>query len=342
METKIIKVETHNFEEALKAAQNVIEAGGVVGMPTETVYGLAANAYDTAAVTKIFEAKGRPQDNPLIVHVCDYIMLSEVVSAVPESAVKLAKEFWPGPLTMIMPKSSNISDTVTCGLNTVAVRMPSHHVALELIRTCGVPLAAPSANVSGYPSTTTAQHVFEDLNGRIPLILDGGPSEVGIESTVISLVGKRPQILRPGIISLTEIQEVLPDAEIAPEVFRQVGSNERVSSPGLKHKHYSPKAAVVVIEAEPEKFIGYVNDHIESQSFALCFFGEQDQIKMPSVAYGGRDDVCSQARMLFSALRTLDKMNAKVIYAHAPAEDDKSLGVMNRMIRAAGFKVIKL
>lgn len=342
MDTKVIKVDTENFEEALLAAKTIIEAGGVVGIPTETVYGLAANAYDSAAVAKIFEAKGRPQDNPLIVHVCDYIMMSEVVKSAPESAIRLAKEFWPGPLTMIMPKSDNISDTVTCGLDTVAVRMPSHHVALELIRTCGVPLAAPSANVSGYPSTTTAQHVLEDLNGRIPLILDGGPCEVGIESTVISLTGDKPLILRPGIISLTEIKTVLPDAEIAPEVFREVGNNEKVSSPGLKHKHYSPKASVIVIEGDTEQFTQYVNEHNELQSFALCFFGEQDKISIPSVAYGGRNDVCSQARMLFSALRTLDKMNARVIYAHAPSENDESLGVMNRMIRAAGFKVVRL
>lgn len=342
MKTDVLKVTTENFGDCIDAGRQVIMAGGIVGMPTETVYGLAANAYNDAAVKKIFEAKGRPQDNPLIVHVCDYVMMNEVVKQVPDGAIQLAKAFWPGPLTMIMPKNDCISDVVTCGLDTVAVRMPSHSVAIELIRRCGVPLAAPSANLSGLPSTTTAQHVFEDLNGKLSLILDGGPCEIGIESTVISLVGDRPQILRPGIISIDEIQQILPDAIVAPEVFREVGSDEKVSSPGLKHKHYSPNADVVLIEGPSDKFCKYIEEHEEQHSFALCFFGEQDDIKIPSVAYGGKDDVFSQSRMLFAAFRTLDKMNAKVIYAHAPAETDEAMGVLNRMIRAAGFKVIKL
>lgn len=342
MKTQMIKVDTENFASAIEDAEKLILAGEVVGMPTETVYGLAANAYNANAVKKIFEAKGRPQDNPLIVHICDYVMLNEVVSSVPESAVKLAKNFWPGPLTMIMPKSEAIAENVTCGLDTVAVRMPSHHVALELIRAAAVPIAAPSANLSGAPSTTTAQHVFEDLGGKIPLILDGGQCDIGIESTVISLVGDKPKILRPGIISLSEIQEFLPDAEIAEEVFRSVKDGEKVSSPGLKHRHYSPDASVIVVEGSSAKYVKYVNSKIEPRAFALCFFGEQGKIELPSVAYGGKDDIYSQSRMLFSVLRTLDKMNAKVIYAHAPAEDDKSLGVLNRMIRAAGFQVIKL
>ena len=342
MKTQLIKIDADNFKMALEAAEKTILDGGVVGMPTETVYGLAANAYNELAVKKIFEAKARPQDNPLIVHICDYVMLNDVVAEVPESAIRLAKQFWPGPLTMIMPKSNTIPGMVTCGLPTVAVRMPSHHVALTLIRESGVPIAAPSANLSGAPSTTTAQHVYEDLNGRIPLILDGGPCEIGIESTVISLTGERPSILRPGIISLTEIQEVLPDAVVAPEVFRAVGADEKVSSPGLKHKHYSPSASVIVIEGSSEQFVAYVNAHAEPRAFALCFFGEQNGIEIPSVAYGGKDDIYSQAHMLFSAFRTLDRMSASVIYAHAPAETDQSLGVLNRMVRAAGFTVVRL
>ena len=342
METEVIKITADNFGEAVRKAADLLLDGEVIALPTETVYGLAANVYDEEAVKLIYEIKGRPQDNPVIVHISNFVMLKDVASEIPESASKLAKRFWPGPLTIVLNKTESISDTVTCGLDTVGVRMPSHPTAREVIEKAGVPLAIPSANLSGKPSTTTAQHVVDDLNGRIPLILDAGPCEIGVESTVITLVGEKPTILRPGIISLAEIREVLPDAVMSSNVLRAVGADERVESPGVKYKHYSPRAEVILVRGSLDKFIKYVKIKNGDGIYAMCFDGEQERIPIASVSYGASNDPKSQAKRVFSVLRALDKIKAITVYVRAPKDDDKSLMVNNRLIRAAGFKVVEL
>lgn len=342
METKLIKLNSENFDAAVDEAAELIKKGGVVGMPTETVYGLAASAFDESAVEAIFEAKGRPQDNPLIVHICDYVMLKDVVASIPPAAAELMRGFWPGPLTVILPRSSAVVPAVSCGLDTVAVRMPSNPVATELIRRSSLPLAAPSANLSGRPSPTTAAHVMRDLKGKIPLILDGGACTVGIESTVISFCCEAPTILRPGIISLEDIKERVPDAVMSEYAVEPVVEGGQVSSPGLKHRHYSPKAAVTLVRGELSEFADYVAERRGAGVFAMCFSGEQDAISIPSVEYGARDDYAAQARCLYATLRTLDMLDAQCIYVRCPEMSDRALPVYNRLIRAAGFEVVEL
>ena len=232
-----LKLHTENIARAAK----LLAAGEVVAVPTETVYGLAANAYDKTAVRKIFSAKGRPQDNPLIVHIADFQDIYALVAEVPEAAKKLADAFWPGPLTVILPKSDKIPDAVS-GLATGAVRYPAHPVAQAVIQACGVPLAAPSANRSGSPSPTNAKYVLDDMDGRIPLILDGGGSQVGVESTVVTLATEVPRVLRPGGVTVEQLREVLGEVEVDDAVLHQLKAGETAASPGMKYKHYPPKA----------------------------------------------------------------------------------------------------
>ena len=233
---------------AVKTAANLLLQGEVVGMPTETVYGLAANALSGEAVEKIFRAKGRPQDNPLIVHIADFDQIYDLCPAVPPQAKALAEAFWPGPLTMIVPKGDCIPDEVSCGLETVGIRLPSHPLARDLIRTAGVPLAAPSANTSGRPSTTTAEHVLHDMDGKIAAILDGGPCGVGVESTVVTLALDKPRLLRPGGITLEQLRSVLGEVEVDRALYEKIGDDVKVSAPGMKYRHYAPKAPVTVCE----------------------------------------------------------------------------------------------
>lgn len=327
---------------AIEKAAGLLKSGGVVAIPTETVYGLAASALDGEAVGEIFKIKGRPQDNPLIAHVCDEEMWARCVAEITTEARALANEFWPGPLTIILEKSPEISPVVTCGLDTVAVRMPFHPAALAVIRAAGMPLAAPSANLSGRPSPTTARHVLNDLEGKIQLILDGGACEVGVESTVITLAGDIPTILRPGIISLADIQRVLPNATISDAAGREPEAGERVASPGMKYKHYSPRAEVTVVRGTLAGFAEYVAPRAGDSAWALCFEGEQNEIPLPCLCYGAKGDAPSQAHGLFSALRELDDLGAKTVWARCPdiESDSESYAVYNRLLRAAGFKVV--
>ncbi|MCL2538899.1 MAG: L-threonylcarbamoyladenylate synthase [Oscillospiraceae bacterium] len=341
METEILKVSEENLDYAAKRAAQTLLDGGIIGLPTETVYGLAANTYDTDAVRKIFRVKGRPQDNPLIVHVSDFVMLKDVAE-VNARAVEMAKVFWPGPLTMVLTKKPVIDQVVNCGLPTVAVRMPSHPVAQAVITAADVPLAAPSANISGRPSTTSAQHVADDLKGKIPLILDGGNCEIGVESTVISLVGRHPVILRPGIISIEMIRDVFPDTEYSEAVFKEVGENERIESPGMKYKHYSPRAEVVVIKSTLQQFIDYVSARAGDGVCAMCFDSEQEDIMIPSVSYGKKGDGFSQAKRLFTVLRMMDKLGSVRVFVRAPDETNESMAVFNRLYQASGFQVVEL
>ena len=341
MHTNVVKATEENLEEISQIAAKALKAGDVIVMPTETVYGLAASAFDDAAVRHIYEVKGRPQDNPIIVHISDYIMLNDVAADISDEALLLAKRFWPGPLTMVLKKTDAVSPVVTCGGDTVAVRMPSHPVAASIISTSGLPLAAPSANISGKPSPTSAQHCIDDLTGKVSLIVDGGKCDVGVESTVISLVSDPPTVLRPGIISIDDIREVLPNAEVSPSVFEKVKKGEKVLSPGLKYKHYSPNAKVILIEGPLDRFCDYVESHSGSGVFAMCFDGEEESIPIPSMSYGPKGNARIQSQKLFSVLRAMDKIGAATVYVRAPESTGTAMAVFNRLIRAAGFEVIQ-
>ncbi len=326
-------------EESLIKASRLIKRGEVVGIPTETVYGLAANAFDADAVGRIFEAKGRPSDNPLIVHVSDFEMIKESVSEVPELAYNLAERFWPGPLTMIMPKSERVPYVTSGGLDTVGIRFPSHPAAHRLIELCGVPLAAPSANLSGSPSPTTAKRVFEDMNGRISAIIDGGESLVGVESTVISFENGGVRILRPGGITREMLLEVCA-AEVDRGVLSEVDSKAVVRSPGMKYRHYAPKASVKLIKGDIGKYREYVEKTASAGDFCLLFDESEAVGGVPFLCYG--DSAEEQAHGLFEKLRQLDEMGAKTVYARCPSENGVGLAVYNRILRAAGFCVIDL
>lgn len=325
--------------EAIEKAGELLRAGEVVAIPTETVYGLAANAYDGNAVSKIFKAKGRPQDNPLIVHIAKVETLSDLVAEVPEAAKKLAAAFWPGPLTMILPKSEKIPDAVSAGLPTVAVRMPSHPVAHAVIEAAGVPLAAPSANLSGSPSPTNAKYVLEDMHDRIPLILDGGSSAVGVESTVITLATARPRVLRPGGITVEQLRALLGEVDVDDAVLHKLAEGVRAASPGMKYKHYAPRADITIVKGSFAEFRRFVETK-EKDAFVLCFAGEEKYFPH-AVTYGREDDGLSQANRLFDALRELDEQGANTVYARCPALSGVGLAVYNRLIRAAGFKIVE-
>jgi L-threonylcarbamoyladenylate synthase len=331
-----------HHQESIFAAAQIIKDGGLVGIPTETVYGLAANALSGKAVAKIFAAKGRPMDNPLIVHISEFNQIYKLVEEVPEAAKRLAEHFWPGPLTIILPKADIIPDEVSAGLDTVAIRLPSHPSARALIDAAGLPLAAPSANLSGSPSPTTAEHVLNDLGGKIEAVLDGGACGVGVESTVITLATNPPRLLRPGGITLEQLRSVLGEVEMDSAVLNPLAKGVHASSPGMKYKHYSPKANVIIIDSNFDIYKDYVNLHNAQGTAALCYNGEDAGLTVPTVCYGGKDDYGEQARELFDALRRLDDIHATTVYARCPEPRGVGLAVYNRLIRAAGFEVLHL
>ena len=323
-------------------AADIIKNGGLVAIPTETVYGLAANALDGKAVSKIFKAKGRPMDNPLIVHVSCIEEIDKLVSEIPPQAKKLANTFWPGPLTIILKRSNIIPAEVSAGLDTVAIRLPNNDVTRKLIKIAGVPLAAPSANTSGSPSPTSANHVLHDLDGKIDAILDAGDCRVGLESTVITLTSPVPTLLRPGGITVEELRNVLGNVEIDKAVIDKIDSLETVSSPGMKYKHYSPKTKIIIVDGDNESFIKYVNSCSSDKVAALCYIDDQPKLNVKTVTFGKMNDYNMQASELFSALRKIDDLNVNIVYARCPKKSGVGLAVYNRLIRAAGFEVIKL
>lgn len=337
MKTSLIDIRTDR-DNALAEAKRLIFEGEVVGIPTETVYGLAANALDEIAVKKIFEAKCRPADNPLIVHICELSQVAPLVTEIPEKVKIMAEKYWPGPLTMIMKKSPLVPDITSGGLDTVAVRMPKDEYARAIIGVCGVPLAAPSANLSGSPSPTDAQSVFNDMNGRIPLIIDGGECEIGVESTVISFVGETPTLLRPGGITVEMIEETIGEINISDAVLNELKEGEKAASPGMKYKHYAPKAQITVVKGDLEAFRNFVKN---KDCFVLCFEGEEGFFEN-AVTYGKADDSLSEAHRLFSALRELDEKGAKTVFARCPEISGVGLAVYNRLIRSAGFNTVEL
>ncbi len=332
-----------NTDEDIAAAGEILRNGGLVAIPTETVYGLAANALDGRAVSKIFVAKGRPQDNPLIVHISELSQWNALVREITPDAAALAKAFWPGPLTVILPKSNIIPDEVSAGLNTVAVRFPAMKLTRRIIDAAGVPLAAPSANLSGSPSPTCVRHTMDDMNGRIDAVLDGGSCDFGVESTVITLADGVPRLLRPGAVTPDDLRGVLGELEIDEAVMNKLRDGAKAESPGMKYKHYSPKADVTIVKSDLRAFCEFAEQLPDKQnSFALCFEGEEGQIPIRCVTYGREDDSLAQSRRLFTALRELDELGAKKVYARCPSPDGVGMAVYNRLLRAAGFAVISL
>ncbi len=338
MNTKLL----HTLDTDLDLAAEILKNGGLVAMPTETVYGLAANALNTQAVVNIFKAKGRAQDNPLIVHIAKFEDLPRYVRDIPPAAQKLADAFWPGPLTMIFQKQPVIPAQVTCGMETVAVRMPAHPVALQLIQKSGCPLAAPSANLSGGVSPTSATACMQDLNGKIDAVVDGGSCRVGLESTIVLMTSTPPRLLRPGFITKEQIENVIGPINVDPAVLKPLAKGVKPTSPGMKYKHYAPKAKVVLIDGESQKYIDYVNQHTGDNVFALCFSEEQNALLKPSLSYGAEHDGKTQAALLFQSLREFDRLGAKLVLAHMPSAEGIGLAVLNRLLRAAAFEVIHL
>lgn len=325
---------------AIEYTADILKNGGLAVIPTETVYGLAANALDEKAVADIYIAKGRPSDNPLIVHISEFDEIYPLVRFVPESAKKLADAFWPGPLTIILPKSNKVPYKTSGGLDTVAVRMPSHPIARAVIKAAGVPLAAPSANISGFPSPSKAVYAYDDMQGRVPVVLDGGDCEVGVESTVITLAGDKPVILRPGGITAEQLRSVLGEVLIDDAVLNPLENDKVAASPGMKYKHYSPKTSVVIYRGTEKGYFRYLENHKNNGTFALCFEETSEDLTVPFVTMGKKCEPLSQSRRLFDALRELDEHGAEIAVAECPDSKDIGLAVCNRLFRAAGFNFI--
>lgn len=342
MFTHIIKADEGNIAPSeLELLGRIINSGGLVAFPTETVYGLGANALDDAAVKKIYAAKGRPSDNPLIVHFADAEDIGMAVREIPDSARLLLSRFAPGPLTVIMKKSDRLAQTVTAGLDTVAVRIPSDKTARAFIKAAGVPIAAPSANISGKPSPTSARHVIADMNGKIDAIIDGADCEVGVESTIIDLSSEIPVILRPGGITYNQIKELLPDAVIDSHVLSATAVNGNPKCPGMKYRHYAPDADVTVVEgslsAVRRKISELLRENSGKKTGVLAY--ESAEYHAASVIYSGSDNR-TYAKNLFRELREFDEKGIETVYAEFVYDDDYGLAVKNRLYKAAGNKVI--
>ncbi|MCH5272467.1 MAG: threonylcarbamoyl-AMP synthase [Lachnospiraceae bacterium] len=349
MKTEIIKIDRERFEESeLAKAAEYLKDGKLVAFPTETVYGLGANAFDTTAAARIYAAKGRPSDNPLIVHIADVNALGELAGEVPETAYRLAEALWPGPLTMILKKSEKVPKTTTGGLDTVAVRMPSDEIASALIRMSGVYVAAPSANLSGRPSTTKAEHVIEDLNGKIDMIVDGGATEIGLESTIVDLTGEVPLILRPGYITAEMLAEVLGEVRFDEALLTHSPSEPIVArAPGMKYRHYAPKAPLYIIEGKSEDVVRYINaaavkNAAEGKITGILATEETSHLYKGGMVFcvGEREDGNTIASALFDTLRGFDETGANVIYSESLADNPLGTAIMNRLLKAAGYHII--
>ena len=342
LQTEVIKIDRENMDlDALKRAGEILKSGGLVAFPTETVYGLGGDGLHEESSRKIYEAKGRPSDNPLIVHVADMEHLEKIVKKVPKAAYKLAEAFWPGPMTMILEKNDLVPYGTTGGLDTVAIRMPSDPIALELIRQGGGYIAAPSANTSGRPSPTTAQHVYEDLQGKIPMLLDGGAVTIGLESTIVDLTEEIPTILRPGFISLDMVQAVLGEAQIDRGLIAN-DSNIHPKAPGMKYRHYAPKADLKIVEGPMEQVISYINEQAEKgRTGIICT--EETRSRYPKgdiKCVGTRKDELSIASHLFAVLREFDEDGVEQIYSESFKAPGLGEAIMNRLLKAAGHQKV--
>ena len=322
-------------------AAELIRRGELVAIPTETVYGLGADGLNEAAVAKIFEAKGRPQDNPLILHIWDAEQMEQFCHDIPKAAYDLAKAFWPGPLTMVLPAREIVPRRTTGGLNTVALRCPDNVVTREIIRLSGVPIAAPSANLSGKPSTTTAQHVLHDHDGKIAAVVDGGPCRVGVESTIVDLTEDRPRLLRPGGITPEQLIAVLGDLVVDKAVTAQIDKDAVVKAPGMKYRHYAPAEPVVIVAGSREKAAAYIRRHFTPGDRVLCF---EEELPLYAdcnpLSYGKEADPATLSAGLFSALRELDDPAIHQVYARCPVGGGVAYAVQNRLKKAAAFHIV--
>ena len=341
METEIVVVSDPARQESdLRRAADVLRRGGLVVFPTETVYGLGGDATDADASEKIYAAKGRPSDNPLIIHIAEPADAEKYAVTNP-TYYRLAKAFMPGPLTVILPRREIIPLATTGGLETVAVRCPSHPVAHRLIALCGFPIAAPSANLSGKPSPTCAADVAHDMNGRVDMILDGGESEIGLESTIVKIDGDSLTLLRPGGITYDALCMVCDRVTVADAVTHQLAANERPLSPGMKYRHYAPDAPVVLLHGDEDRILAFLRAEQAARKCAILCYDEECAALAPEglIPVGARDDLATQAHRLFTALRQADRSGAEIIYAHLPPQDGLGLALYNRMIRAAAHTV---
>lgn len=337
MITEVLKCDS---EQAILKSAQLIREGSLVGIPTETVYGLGASAYNAEACLNVFKAKGRPADNPLIVHISKPEEAEEIAYT-SELYYKLAERFMPGPLTVIMKKKDIIPNEVTAGLDSVAVRCPKHGIAREIIKKAGVPIAAPSANKSGMPSPTTAQHVYNDMNGIIPLIIDAGPCEVGVESTVIKIDNGEIILLRPGAVTPDMLREVCDSVTVSEAVIRELRADEKALSPGMKYKHYAPKANLYLI-SDTVDFEAYVKEKAKTEKCAVMCYDEEKKLFSGVIvlAVGAKNDIKEQTKRLFDLLRKADDEGAETVYAHLPSQSSESLAMYNRMIRACAHRII--
>lgn len=350
METRFVTIDPHHIEEEkLQAAADLIVSGELVAFPTETVYGLGADALCPKAAQKIYAAKGRPSDNPLIVHIGKLSDLERLTDEVSQQARQLAKAFWPGPFTMIVKKKAEVPYETTGGMDTVAVRMPNHPIALGLIKKSGCMLAAPSANLSGKPSPTEASHVFFDLAGRIPMILDGGMVGIGIESTILDLTEEPPMILRPGYITKEMIEDVLGYEVSEDATLMGEDSSKKPKAPGMKYRHYAPKAELVLVEGEPEDVVEKINAlTTEKQAFGKrvgVIAGEETKEGYRAdvvISIGARTDEDAIARHLYKLLREMDEQDVDVIYSESFASLRIGQAIMNRLLKAAGHQVMHI
>ncbi len=350
MKTQIFDIKDENLNAAhLKEAAQILHRGGTVAFPTETVYGLGANALDTNAVAKIYVAKGRPSDNPLIVHIAEVEDLDPLVDHVSDMAKELMKAFWPGPLTLIFPKNENVPMSVTAGLATVAVRMPAHPIARVLIRESGVPVAAPSANLSGKPSPTDADHVINDLSGRVDAIVCGQSSDVGLESTVLDVTGEIPVILRPGGVTKEDIIAVVGKCDIDPAIEKSMSKHLTPKSPGMKYTHYAPEADLFVYEGETEKVIYHIKklkSEYEAEGLKVGIMTCDEHSTRYGNGFvrslGSKADLATLASKLFSVLRAFDQDGVDIILSEGFSREGIGHALMNRLLKAAGHRVIQL
>ena len=351
MDTKVIRIKDKNRpqDEELAEAAEILRKGGLVAFPTETVYGLGANALNGDAAEKIYAAKGRPSDNPLIAHISCMEELEPLVREIPGAGRKLAEKFWPGPLTMIFPKSDLVPVRTTGGLDTVAVRMPSDPVANRLIAMAGVPVAAPSANTSGRPSPTMAEHVIEDMNGKIEMILDGGAVGIGVESTIVDVSGPVPTLLRPGAVTMEMLTETLGHVDVDPAILGPVSADVRPKAPGMKYRHYAPRAEMTLVEGEAERVAGYIRQAVREAQAAgkkagiICT--EESRGMYPEgilEVIGSRDHEETVAHNLFAVLRKFDDLKVDCIFSESFSEDRLGQAIMNRLCKAAGYHIVNV
>ena len=329
-------------EKDIDQAAAILRAGGLVGIPTETVYGLGADGLNPAAVEAIFQAKGRPQDNPLILHIPEAGWLERYCRDIPPAACALARAFWPGPLTIILKRRDMVPNAVTAGLDTVGMRCPAHPVTRAILAAADLPVAAPSGNTSGRPSPTTAAHMLEDMDGKIDAIVDGGPCQVGVESTIVDLTLTPPRLLRPGGITLEQLRSVLGEVEVDPAVTRLMGEGEHPRAPGMKYRHYAPKAPVTVVKGPGGDSARYIRRHIGDSDGVICF---NEFVPLfeghPVEPIGPAADRAEQARRIFDALRYFDGTGVTHIWAQCPGEDGLGLAVSNRLNKASGFHIVQ-